>query len=870
MQALDLPCNPSLDPPAPDPSAMSEHSSPIHSPDHHSSKNPENTKTRVEINSKNENIEESSVKNSSVSKNNGSSSSVMVRRERPSRACTQRAAARLQAAAEAEAAMAERERKRKITRKRERLAARLLKEESEDEEDGFSGNEEGVKEENGEEDGSPSSSRLQCGKIITPLVGELEPSQLPRWNIRSMWQLASIFNFLNVFRPLLNIKVEFSAEEFETALISPNNTLGDVHMPLLKAIPPVTRMALGHGTWITVLCRKLRDWWHWVAEGDLPIVASHGAEVEAYNSLDPGVRVVILKALCDIRVEVSILLNDIVLQSFVNYIFQGKTSFFVILDINFLPIPVYATGYHMLTWSNLFGFPLPCGWPILQQEDIRNYIDESIKHGVHLSAFRKERIGGDSHGISYWYEDDPIIGHRLYREIRKVEVKKGKGKTVPPIPHSSYQWETVATNLDEFLNVSEKLFASKNRIEVAVGKKLKNDMLPEIEKRKEKLLKKQHRQALMLDGMLNMDGLATGRSLRDRKPVTYTFDDYDRSINEALKVTKKKQTSPEPFERRDPRVKLEVSANGRWGGPSQYSRHDSFSALSPESLDNDEFFDDQKTEALDRSNRRRQRPERYSVKEFVEAVSDNDADFDSDDDIVGEVVYDDEYLRKRKERRKTSSSSEGDGEGEGDEEYNWDEENPEEEEEEEEDDNESLSTSEESGGPRPRRYKAMSGRTRRGTKLRSVDELQSGLRRSKRATRNRINYRQYEMSESEPESMKPEKSSNAALDEHYEESDNNDDDNNNNNNEEFSPVSQDSEEKNDKQDMDVDQPTEEMNHLEMVDDKKETDPTEESNSGNQEVDGVRKRRFLDLNELAPGSGFDDGPGSMRDEDGDEF
>lgn len=31
------------------------------------------------------------------------------------------------------------------------------------------------------------------------------------------------------------------------------------------------------------------------------------AEVEAYNTLDPGVRVLILKALCDIRVEVIII-----------------------------------------------------------------------------------------------------------------------------------------------------------------------------------------------------------------------------------------------------------------------------------------------------------------------------------------------------------------------------------------------------------------------------------------------------------------------------------------------------------------------------------------------------------------------------------
>lgn len=33
----------------------------------------------------------------------------------------------------------------------------------------------------------------------------------------------------------------------------------------LQAIPPVTRMALTRDTWVTVLCRKLRDWWHWVS-----------------------------------------------------------------------------------------------------------------------------------------------------------------------------------------------------------------------------------------------------------------------------------------------------------------------------------------------------------------------------------------------------------------------------------------------------------------------------------------------------------------------------------------------------------------------------------------------------------------------------
>ncbi|KAL9375237.1 hypothetical protein Peur_032116 [Populus x canadensis] len=682
------------------------------------------------------------------------------RSNRPSRACTIRAAARLQ---QQQLAVIERKQKPKKQEQQQHL------------------------------DESSVQQKEQCSggssKIVTQLVAPPEPAQLPRWSLRSMWELASVLNFLNVFRHLLNITVEFSAEEFETALITPNDTLGDIHMPLLKAIPPITRMALTRDTWITVLCRKLRDWWHWVADGELPLVASHGVEVEVYKTLDPGIRVVILKALCDIRVE---------------------------------------------------------------QEDIRNYIDNSLKHGIQLSLFRKERFGGDSQGINYWYEDDPMIGQRLYREIRKTEVKlKAKAKGSQIIPNVTYLWETVATNFEEFQDVSEKLYTSKNRTEASLGKKLKNDMLPEIEKvykRKERLLKKQHRQALLLDNFLSMDGHAPGRSLRDRKPVTYTFDDYDRSINEAIKITKRKPPSPEPFHRREGFAKPEASTNGELSGPSHTSQHGTFSAASPDSLEYDDMDEDHKSEMLDRGNRRRQRPQRYSATEFVEAVSDNEAGFDSDDDIVGEAVYDDEYLRKRKQKRPSSSS-------EGDEEYQWDDENGEEEEEDEEED--SLSISEDS--EEPQKFNKFPGRTRRETKLRSVDEIQSGLRRSRRSTRNQINYRQYELSESETESMKREKSN--VSDEHSDASENA--------GYSAGSQSQDSDGNYDKQDTKVDQPVE---GNKVTEQKEQNQPPEQSNSQVQdEVDGVRKRRFLDLNELAPGSGFDDGLNTvMKDEDRNDF
>jgi len=47
-----------------------------------------------------------------------------------------------------------------------------------------------------------------------------------------------------VFRPLLNITAEFTAEELEAALITPNEILDDVHMPLLKVGSLVVQLGL--------------------------------------------------------------------------------------------------------------------------------------------------------------------------------------------------------------------------------------------------------------------------------------------------------------------------------------------------------------------------------------------------------------------------------------------------------------------------------------------------------------------------------------------------------------------------------------------------------------------------------------------------
>ncbi|RRT67792.1 hypothetical protein BHE74_00013342 [Ensete ventricosum] len=242
---------------------------------------------------------------------------------------------------------------------------------------------------------------------------------------------------------------------------------------------------------------------------------------------------------------------------------------------------------------------------------------------------------------------------------------------------------------------------------------------------------------------------------------------------------------------------------------------------------------------MELSIRRRKRPQRYSEKDFVDIVSDIDADFDSDDDIVGEAVYDEEYLRSRKQRKVSSGS-------EGDEEYRWEEENAEDDDEEEY----SLSTSEDA--EEQNHHRTLPNRTRRETKLRSVDELQTGLRRSKRAVRTRVNYRQYEVSDTDTDSTKPSKSNATDASDDLE----------------LSTESQDSQNEDEEGSQEIAENKMNVDHVE-AEQKEQQQPLEKTDGNRHEGDGVQKIRFLDLNELAPGMGFDDGP-STKDEDTGDF
>jgi hypothetical protein len=49
--------------------------------------------------------------------------------------------------------------------------------------------------------------------------------------------------------------------------------------------------------------------------------------------------------------------------------------------------------------------------------------------------------------------------------------------------------------------------------------------------KKEKLLKKQQREALLLDSYVTVNGFTSGRSRRERKRATYTFGNLEAEVN---------------------------------------------------------------------------------------------------------------------------------------------------------------------------------------------------------------------------------------------------------------------------------------------------------------------------------------------------
>ncbi|XP_056864919.1 DDT domain-containing protein DDR4 isoform X2 [Raphanus sativus] len=259
-------------------------------------------------------------------------------------------------------------------------------------------------------------------------------------------------------------------------LIDSDATNAQLHIALLKGIPPVNNKSLEDGdAWITVLCKKLDPWWPLIANGEIPVTANKGEEISGYKGLDPTDRLQFLKALCELRA---------------------------------------------------------------QQDDARKYIQDNANEGTINPCFGKRKLGGDGKKTSYWFDGNDTLGYRLYKEVnetsRNVKARKNVFSDT-----SCFCWETEATNLDEFQRVARELSSSKPSSLAAVGAMIESDAIPVVEKyhkKKEREIKKKMKQEMVVSVNISRPIRFT-RSCRNRKPATYTFEEYDKMITDAVEDT---------------------------------------------------------------------------------------------------------------------------------------------------------------------------------------------------------------------------------------------------------------------------------------------------------------------------------------------
>eukprot|EP00897_Mesotaenium_endlicherianum_P009828 jgi/Mesen1/8874/ME000530S08282 len=578
-----------------------------------------------------------------------------------------------------------------------------------------------------------------------------------RQALRGMWELASVLHFFQVFREVLDLDLDFSAEELETGLVNAGHghILKDVHIAILKGILPPTRPPPDRSTWATVLCKKVINNWLWLTGEEprlCPLHLAQGDEEGMYQNLTGPDRLRVLKALCELR---------------------------------------------------------------LDQEDMRAHIDLQLRHKVPIDTFQMAPLATDPSGTRYWYADDSSVGHRLYKEGPPALQKTRHGGKRAPVPTSG-SWEAVACNYDEFVEAGERLACSRQRSEARVGRHIKEVVLPtleEIERRRERALRKQQKQAMYLDTLLNGGGLAAGRARRERKPVSYTFDDFERSIDAAIRAPKKGQPLAA-----EPGIRPGLRSSGA-DGPHPGGLPGEAAGASP--LVEDEVEEGEIAPAMDptgpreeegeegeevaqengdaeekvgetgenghghghghgrarghaqrmqqepaaaerplgtslRSGRTSRKPVLFAADGADVVPMDDVADLYSDSDIEGEVVYSEEYEKERKRKRKPARSDD-------DEEYNA--------EEVEEDDNddpdefggqlldradrqswEDDDEEEEEDEDYGRKKKKRVTRGRKGGGGRDRDaHNEEGLRRSSRSTKRTVDYSRLDDSDAEAE-----------------------------------------------------------------------------------------------------------------------
>lgn len=393
--------------------------------------------------------------------------------------------------------------------------------------------------------------------------------------VHSMWEMAAVFDFFNLFRQELKLTRSFGVEELEHVLItSPGDggLLADVHVDLMRGISPKNEVTVAN--WQVHLANKIKFHWRNLYDGTpCPFKPDKYLEALEYAELPTPYRVKALHFLCCIRAD----REDIQAR-----MAEAEREKFP------EEIAVAEAALEAARQKSLRGTRAALS---LSKEESYLLNRAAANKGPleTVDDFRREPTGIDSHGTCFYYfpqidgPDANPAKFRLYqdipaekiddetkdklqsieaaneaaaaheRELREAKMSKKRReralRKMPLVkadlelcdPPSQGSWSLVASNIEELIEVGEVLTAGN---ENEKGK----------EKEKERGVKEEPEAEDAMD-----DSIALGRLI---------LDQIVPQIKESLEAEQRRQRAAE-------RVRSKL------GGISGVSRHGSYGTSFP-------------------------------------------------------------------------------------------------------------------------------------------------------------------------------------------------------------------------------------------------------------------------------------------------
>lgn len=368
--------------------------------------------------------------------------------------------------------------------------------------------------------------------------------------IKSMWEMAAIVDFLVKFREELRLSVEVGPSELEHVLVCSNGDgglLASVHIELMKGIS--SKNQVSESNWQCQLANKIR--YHWRSLSDktpCPFKPEKYLEAPTYAGLPAKRRVRALYFLCCIRCDREDIVNRI------NAAAAEKPE----EEIDEAMAIIEAANEKALRSTRSAKNTKVPYMKALETAETFKRIPDAIDESGNL--YFMFDIGDNCGFRLYKYIPCTAIPEDVKRDLpasdpgdddpttsKKSKKHRERMLSRDPLPKSQIfylndpndfgNWELLASDKTEFEDLQDTFLSSEAVADQAVGELISSivEKLDEVEKSQEAKERAASRLRSTLGAFASYAYGDVNPSKRQRKSINYRFDQYDKIMDSAIR-----------------------------------------------------------------------------------------------------------------------------------------------------------------------------------------------------------------------------------------------------------------------------------------------------------------------------------------------